>query len=115
MERSPSIQDDGAQAVEHIVHAARIGGDVGVQADQGVAQIGFDQRLLRLARQVGGADEMPAETGDRATLPGEAGPDGRGAVHPGETVPDEGFDGVGFVKCQFLTSVAVKALSRIRI
>lgn len=47
------------------------------QADQGVAQIELDQCLLRLSWQVSGADEMPAEARDCATLPGEAGCDGR--------------------------------------
>ncbi len=55
--------------------------------------------ILRLARQVGGADEMPAKAGDRAALPDEAGCDGGRAGRPGETIPDGGFDGVGFAEC----------------
>ena len=44
----------------------------GVQADQRVAEVGLDQRFLRLACEVGGPDEMPAEARDCPALPGEA-------------------------------------------
>ena len=56
----PRAHDDGAQAVEHVIGPAGVGGDVGVQADQGVTKVGFDQHLLRLAGKVGGGDVMPA-------------------------------------------------------
>ena len=96
----PRAHDDGAQAVEHVIGPAGGGGDVGVQADQGVAQMGFDQHLLRLAGKVGEGDVMPAETRNPAARAGKAGGElrraGRGRAR--EKVAQMGFDGVGFVE-----------------
>ena len=90
---------DGAQLVEHLVGAVGLGGDLGVQADQRLAQVIFDQDLVRLAWEVLRSEEVPAEAGDLAVPAGEPGTDG-GVVGDAaaQAVADEGFDGVGFVE-----------------
>ena len=44
--------DDRPQAVEHVVDAIGLGGDGGVQADEGVAEVLLDERFLGLAGEV---------------------------------------------------------------
>jgi hypothetical protein len=54
-------QHDGAQLVEHLVGAVGLGGNLGVQADQRIAQPGLDQHLLNLARHLGRGGVAPAD------------------------------------------------------
>ena len=58
--------DDRPQAIEHIVHAVGLRGDRGVEADERLAQMVLDENLLRLTREVGGAEVVPAEAADLA-------------------------------------------------
>lgn len=51
---------DGPELVKHVVGAVGLGGDFGVQPDQRLAQVVFDQHLVRLARQVLGSEVVPA-------------------------------------------------------
>ena len=56
--------DDRAQLVEDVVGAVGLGGDLGVQPDQRLAQVVLDEDLVRLAREVLPREEVPAEAGD---------------------------------------------------
>ncbi len=91
--------DDRPQPVEHVVDAIGLGGDGGVQADEGLAEMVLDERFLGLAGEVLVGEVVPAEAGDLADAASEAGADG-GVMGDAaaEQVADEGFDGVGFVK-----------------
>ena len=59
-------QDDRAQLVEHLVGAVGLRGDLGVEADERLAQMVLDEHLVRLARKVLRREEVPAEAGDLA-------------------------------------------------
>ena len=51
---------DGAQFVEHFIGALRPGGDFGVEPDEGLAQVGFNEHVTDPARQAERRDVMPA-------------------------------------------------------
>ncbi len=53
-------EHDGAQFVEHFVGAGGLGGDLGVEADERIAQIVFDEHVVDAAGQRQGGDVMPA-------------------------------------------------------
>ena len=94
---------DGAQLVDHLIGAFRFFRNGGIEADQGVAHIGFDQHLLRLPGQDGRRHKMPA-----CATTGEAVRDIRHrhfrhplrrlGQRPTEQITDQGFDGVRFGK-----------------
>ena len=96
-------KDDGAQLVDHLVGPFRFGGNGGIEADQRIAHIGFDQDFLRLPGQDGRRHKMPA-----CATAGEAVGDIRHrqfrhplrrlGQRPAEEVTDQGFDRVGFIK-----------------
>lgn len=53
-------EDDGAQFVEDFVGAFGLGGDLGVEADEGLAQVGFDEHVVDAAGQFERINVMPA-------------------------------------------------------
>ncbi len=53
-------EHDGAQFVEHFVGAGGLGGDLGVEADERITQIVFDEHVVDAAGQRQGGDVMPA-------------------------------------------------------
>ncbi|MBI2506442.1 MAG: hypothetical protein HYW07_24770 [Candidatus Latescibacteria bacterium] len=59
-----------AEFVEHIVGPVWLGGDLGVEADQGLAQVGLDQGFVGLAREMLGSQVVPAQAGDLAVPAG---------------------------------------------
>ena len=111
----PRAQDDGTQAVEHVVCPTRVCRDLGVEADQGVAQVGLNQHLLRLTRKAGGGKIVPAKARDLAARASEADCHLRRASRgrAREKVTQMGFNGVGFGEGHSLTSVSAKTPSRI--
>ncbi len=96
---APDREDDGAELVEHLLGAVGALGDLGVEADQRVADEGLDEDVLRLTRHVVRSQIVPAEPADAARATREPGTDG-GVVGdaPAEEVAEEGFDGVGLVE-----------------
>jgi hypothetical protein len=54
--------DDGAQFVEDFVGAFGLGGDLGVEADEGFTQIGIDEHVVDAAGQFKRGDVMPARS-----------------------------------------------------
>ena len=108
--------DDRPQPVEHIVGAIGLGGDLGVQADERLAEMVLDERLPAAGGGGSrGAEVVPAEAGDLAGAASEAGADG-GVMGDAaaEQVADEGFDGVGFVEGHDCPSALREALSSSR-
>ena len=100
-------QHNGAQLVDHLVGPFRLFSDGGIEADQGVAHIGFDQHLLRLPGQDSRRHKMPAcATAGEAI--GDIGhrhfrhPLRRLRQRPTQQVTDQGFDRVGFCENQEL-------------
>ena len=91
--------DDRPQPVEHVVDAIGLGGDGGVQADEGLAEMVLDECFLELAGEVLVGEVVPAEAGDLAGAASEAWAHG-GVMRDAaaEKVADEGFYGVGFIK-----------------
>ena len=88
---------DGAEPVDDVVGAVGLGGDVGVEPDQRLAQVIFDEDLVRLARDILLSEVVPAEAGNLPAAAGEARAGGsvvRDA--PAQPIADEGFDGVAF-------------------
>lgn len=101
-------EDDGAQFVEDFVGAFGLGGDLGVEAEEGLAQVGFDEHVVDAAGQVEGVDVMPArgfvvapkrDVG-RGVLVGVPACCGRGC-YTREQVDEVVFDGVLFVEHGF--------------
>jgi len=98
-------EDDGAQFVEDFVGAFGLGGDFGVEADEGFAQVGFDEHVVDAARQFEGIDVMPARSFvvaperdvGRGVLMGLPACDGR-RCHSREQVDEVVFDSVLFVE-----------------
>ena len=92
-------QHDGAQLVEHLVGAVGLGGNLGVQADQCIAQPGFYQHFLNLARHLRRSSVAPADAFGAGAVAGLRflGGVGRDSLDwAGEQIADVGFDGVGF-------------------
>ena len=96
---------DGAQFVENFVGAFGLGGDLWVEADEGFAQVGFNEHVVDAARQVKRGDIMPArafviaskrdvERGVFVTLPTRYGRRRYACKH----VDDVVFDGVLFIE-----------------
>ena len=53
--------DDRSQPVEHVVGAIGLGRDVGVQADESLAEVFLDECFLGLAGEVLVREVVPAE------------------------------------------------------
>ncbi len=96
-------EHDGAQFVEHFVGALGLGGDLGVEADERIAQVVFDEHVVDAAGQRQGGDVMPARAfgvapeRDVGRLLFRNAAFGRGCC-PHKQVADEVFDGVLFVE-----------------
>ena len=93
-------QDDGPQLIEHLIGPLRLGRNIRIEADEGLADVLLNKNILRLARQMIGRKIVPAEA-----APVQAASDiGRGCFgHPigyrlrsTEQIADHCFDGVGF-------------------
>jgi len=107
---------DGAQFVEDFVGAFGLGGDLGVEADEGFAQGWFDEHVVDAAGQVEGVDGMPArgfvvapkrDVG-RGVLMGLSACGGR-RCYAREQVDEVVFDGVLFVEHGYLTLLNLSA------
>ena len=100
----PSVADadhDRAELVEDVVGPVGLRRDLGVQADQRLAQVILDEDFVRLPREILWGEEVPAKARDLSVPARKPGPDS-GVVRDAaaESVADEGFDGVGLVEAQ---------------
>ena len=67
--------DDCPQPVEHVVDAVGLGRDTGVQADESITEVFFDEGFLGLAREVLVGKVVPAETRELTGAASKAGAD----------------------------------------
>jgi hypothetical protein len=91
-------QDDGAQFVDDFVGALGFGGDGRVEADERLAQVGFDEDVLRLAGDGARRHEMPSRTAAAEAGGGVGGgllndAWGDGLLWSAQEVTQVGFDG----------------------
>ena len=68
--------DDRPQLIDHVVGAFGVGGDRGVQPNEGFAEVILDECFLWLARKVVVGEVVPAESGELIIVASEAGADG---------------------------------------
>ena len=69
-------EHDGAQFVENLIGTIWIGGDLGIEVDQGVADPGLDQDFVGETGDAGRREVVPAEAKELATSAGESMSDG---------------------------------------
>ena len=112
-------QHNGAQLVEHFIGASRDFGNAGIEADESLANVFFDEDVVDAAGQIDGGDIMPADTFGVAP-DGEirrgffADPSFLGRLRPAEGIPEKVFDGADFVKHfslpQVMNSIGLSSL-----
>ena len=91
----PHADQDGPQPVQHVVGPIRLRRDLRVEVDQRLPHVVLDEDLVRLPRQLLGAEVVPTEAGERAVPAREAGSDRRMVGDAAaEDVTDEGLDRV---------------------